>query len=203
MDGRRDGSTGGSTAGLQARDIGFRHWRGRVARAGFGPRPHENVGPRRGVFSYRGHACDSWRGDAGQRFWFKRERCFRLAGLFGGSGHRNALSGGQVARNERRGCLSRGRRLRDAFPRHGGCAESAGSTACVRSGTRTQSMNASIGFTLSHLQSMLLFALLISIAFGFLSRRRPIDRVKYIVWSLFLFLLIGVGIGWAMYPFSR
>jgi len=28
---------------------------------------------------------------------------------------------------------------------------------------------------------------LISIAFGFLSRRRPIDRVKYIVWSLFLF----------------
>jgi hypothetical protein len=45
--------------------------------------------------------------------------------------------------------------------------------------------------------------LLISITFGFLSRRRPIDRVKYIVWSLFLFLLIGVGIGWAMYPFSR
>ncbi len=64
-------------------------------------------------------------------------------------------------------------------------------------------MNASIGFTLSHLQSMLLLALLVSIAFGFLSRRRTIDRVKYIVWSLFLFLLIGVGIGWAMYPFSR
>jgi len=27
--------------------------------------------------------------------------------------------------------------------------------------------------------------------------------VKYIVWSLFLFLLIVVGIRWAMYPFSR
>ena len=64
-------------------------------------------------------------------------------------------------------------------------------------------MNFGIGFKLSHLQSMMLFALLISIAYGFLSRRRPIDRVKYIVWSLFLFLLIGVGIGWAMYPFSR
>jgi hypothetical protein len=64
-------------------------------------------------------------------------------------------------------------------------------------------MNAGIGFKLSHLQSMLLFALLISMAFGFLSRRRPIDRVKYILWSLFLFLLTGVGIGWAMYPFSR
>ncbi len=64
-------------------------------------------------------------------------------------------------------------------------------------------MNTGMAFKLSHLQSMLLFAVLISVAFGFLSRRRLIDRVKYMVWSLFLFLLIGVGIGWAMYPFSR
>ncbi len=64
-------------------------------------------------------------------------------------------------------------------------------------------MNVEMGFKLSHLQSMLLFAVVISVAFGFLSRRRPIDRVKYIVWSLLLFILIGVGIGWAMYPFSH
>jgi len=50
---------------------------------------------------------------------------------------------------------------------------------------------------------MVLFALLISIVFGFLSRRRTSERIKYILWSLILFLLIGVGIGWAMYPFSR
>lgn len=50
---------------------------------------------------------------------------------------------------------------------------------------------------------MLLFALVISMAFGFLSRRRPIDRLKYMLWSLFLFLLVGIGIGWAMYPISR
>ncbi len=62
---------------------------------------------------------------------------------------------------------------------------------------------AGIGFRLTHFQSMTLFALLISIAFGFLSRRRTKDRLKYIIWSLFLFLLIGVGIGWAMYPFSK
>jgi cytochrome bd-type quinol oxidase subunit 2 len=62
---------------------------------------------------------------------------------------------------------------------------------------------AAIGFQLTHFQSMTLFALLISVAFGFLSRRRTSERVKYIVWSLILFLLIGVGIGWAMYPFSR
>jgi hypothetical protein len=64
-------------------------------------------------------------------------------------------------------------------------------------------MNTAISFKLSHLQAMLLFALVISVAFGFLGRRRPADRVKYNAWSLFLLLLIGVGIGWAMYPFSR
>lgn len=58
-------------------------------------------------------------------------------------------------------------------------------------------------FHLTHFQAMVLFALLISIAFGFLSRRKTKERVKYIIWSLLLFLLIGVGIGWAMYPFSR
>jgi len=56
---------------------------------------------------------------------------------------------------------------------------------------------------LTHLQAMLLFALAISAAFGVLSRRRPLDRLKYMLWSLFLFLLVGIGIGWAMYPFSR
>lgn len=64
-------------------------------------------------------------------------------------------------------------------------------------------MSEYMGFKLSHFSAMLLFALAISVAFGFLSRRRALERIKYIVWSLILFLLIGVGIGWAMYPFSR
>ena len=63
-------------------------------------------------------------------------------------------------------------------------------------------MNAA-GVHLSHFPAMLIFALLISISFGFLSRRRPLDRLKYILWSLFLFLFIGITIAWAMYPFSR
>jgi NhaP-type Na+/H+ or K+/H+ antiporter len=58
------------------------------------------------------------------------------------------------------------------------------------------------GIRLSHIQAMLLFALVISVAFGFLSRRPP-DRLRYILWSFALFVLIGLGIGWAMYPFSR
>ena len=68
---------------------------------------------------------------------------------------------------------------------------------------RAEGLSAAMSLHLSHFQAMLLFALAISVAFGFLSRRPPLERVKYIIWSLFLFLLIGVGIGWAMYPFSR
>jgi hypothetical protein len=59
------------------------------------------------------------------------------------------------------------------------------------------------GVPLTHFQALLFFALTISVAFGFLGRRRPQDRWKYILWSLFLFLAVGVGIGWAMFPFSR
>lgn len=56
---------------------------------------------------------------------------------------------------------------------------------------------------LTHLQSLLLFALIISLAFGTLGRRRPAERIKYAAWSFFLFVLVAVLIGWAMYPFSR
>jgi NhaP-type Na+/H+ or K+/H+ antiporter len=56
---------------------------------------------------------------------------------------------------------------------------------------------------LTHFQAFLFFAVVISLAFGFLGRRQPKDRVKYILWSLLLFLLVGIGIGWAMLPFSR
>ena len=56
---------------------------------------------------------------------------------------------------------------------------------------------------LSHFQAMILFALMVSIAFGFLSRRPMRERAKYIGWSFLLFALIGIGIGWVMYPFSR
>ena len=64
-------------------------------------------------------------------------------------------------------------------------------------------MNPVAGLSLTHIQAFLLFAAVISIAFGFLGRRRPNDRIRYILWSFFLFLIVGLGIGWAMYPFSR
>ena len=60
-----------------------------------------------------------------------------------------------------------------------------------------------IAVKLTHLQALVIFALVISVAFGFLGRRNPKERIKYILWTLLLFLLVGVGIGWAMYPFSH
>ncbi len=64
-------------------------------------------------------------------------------------------------------------------------------------------MTGAILMKLSHLQAMLFFAVIISVAFGTLGRRKTEDRVKYALWTLLLFLLFGVGIGWAMYPFSH
>jgi cytochrome bd-type quinol oxidase subunit 2 len=64
-------------------------------------------------------------------------------------------------------------------------------------------MNVSIGSSFTHIQAFVFFAAVISVAFGFLGRRQPKERIKYILWSFLLFLLVGIGIGWAMYPFSR
>ena len=47
------------------------------------------------------------------------------------------------------------------------------------------------------------FALTVSVTFAFLSKRGAIERVKYIAWAFLAFLLVAVGIGWLMYPFSR
>lgn len=56
---------------------------------------------------------------------------------------------------------------------------------------------------MSHLSIMALFALLISVALGCLTQRTAKGRIKYALWSFVLFLVVGVGIAWLMYPFSR
>ena len=56
---------------------------------------------------------------------------------------------------------------------------------------------------LSHFWAMILFALFVSMALGCLTRRTVPERIKYAAWSFLLFLLIGVGAAWLMYPFSR
>jgi hypothetical protein len=56
---------------------------------------------------------------------------------------------------------------------------------------------------LSHFQSLLLFAIIISLAFGTLGRRDPFERLKYAAWSFGMFVLVAIALGWLMYPFSR
>jgi len=47
------------------------------------------------------------------------------------------------------------------------------------------------------------FALVVSATFAFLSKRGAMERAKYFAWAFLAFLLVAIGIGWVMYPFSR
>jgi hypothetical protein len=55
----------------------------------------------------------------------------------------------------------------------------------------------------NHFQFMVIFALAVSVAFAFLSKQTTIERVRYFVWAFLAFLVVAIGIGWLMYPFSR
>jgi hypothetical protein len=56
---------------------------------------------------------------------------------------------------------------------------------------------------LSHFGAMLLFALLVSLVLACLTQRSSSGGVKYALWSFALFVLVGVGVAWLMYPMSR
>jgi heme A synthase len=56
---------------------------------------------------------------------------------------------------------------------------------------------------LNHFQTMVVFALAVSLAFAFLSKQTMNERVRYLVWAFLAFLVVAIGIGWLMYPFSR
>jgi hypothetical protein len=57
---------------------------------------------------------------------------------------------------------------------------------------------------IGHFSSMVLFALFVSLALAcVVPKRSAVERLKYAAWSFFLFLAIGVGIAWLMYPLSR
>jgi len=56
---------------------------------------------------------------------------------------------------------------------------------------------------LTHFQALTFFALVVSVTFAFLSKSETLERAKYVLWAFLAFLLVAVGIGWLMYPFSR
>jgi hypothetical protein len=55
----------------------------------------------------------------------------------------------------------------------------------------------------THFGSLLFFALVVSLTFAFLSKRDSIERAQYTLWAFLAFLLVAIGIGWLMYPFSQ
>ena len=60
-----------------------------------------------------------------------------------------------------------------------------------------------IFWRINHFAAMVLFAALLATAFAALGQRDGLQRLRYAIWSFALFILIGVGIAWLMYPFSR
>jgi hypothetical protein len=57
--------------------------------------------------------------------------------------------------------------------------------------------------SLTHFGALLFFALVVSLTFAFLTKRGAPERMKYALWSFLAFLLVAIGIGWLMYPFSQ
>jgi len=55
----------------------------------------------------------------------------------------------------------------------------------------------------THFDALLLFAVVISIAFAFLTKQTARDRLKYALWAFLGFVLVAVTLGWIMYPFPR
>lgn len=56
---------------------------------------------------------------------------------------------------------------------------------------------------LSHFQAMTLFAFFTSVVFAFLSKNAWRERTRYFLYSFFLFMVVGMGLGWLMFPFPR
>lgn len=56
---------------------------------------------------------------------------------------------------------------------------------------------------INHFETMVIFALAVSLAFAFLSKNSTHERVRYAVWAFVAFMIVAIGIGWLMYPFSR
>ena len=56
---------------------------------------------------------------------------------------------------------------------------------------------------LTHFQAMTLFSFFTSLVFAFLTKQSGRERAKYFLWVFSLFMLVGLGLGWLMYPFPR
>jgi hypothetical protein len=56
---------------------------------------------------------------------------------------------------------------------------------------------------LEHFPAMVGFAALVSAALGCIGRNSTNGRIKYAILSFLLFLVVGIGLAWLMFPFSK
>jgi cytochrome bd-type quinol oxidase subunit 2 len=56
---------------------------------------------------------------------------------------------------------------------------------------------------LTHFETLTLFSVVVSLIFAFQSKDGARDRLTSFLWTLAMFLVAAVGIGWLMFPFSR
>jgi len=56
---------------------------------------------------------------------------------------------------------------------------------------------------LTHFGALVFFAIVVSISFAFLSKRTNVERANYTLLAFLAFMLVAIGIGWLMLPFSR
>jgi hypothetical protein len=56
---------------------------------------------------------------------------------------------------------------------------------------------------LEHFPAMVAFAALVSAALGCVGRNSTTGRIKYAILSFLLFLAVGIGLAWLMFPFSK
>lgn len=56
---------------------------------------------------------------------------------------------------------------------------------------------------LSHFAGMVLFALLVSVAFASLGQRTAAARVRHAAWCFLLFMAVATSVAWLLFPLSR
>jgi len=56
---------------------------------------------------------------------------------------------------------------------------------------------------LTHFDALIFFAAVVSVTFAFLSKPTNVERLKYSLLAFLAFLIVAIGIGWLMYPFSK
>jgi hypothetical protein len=54
--------------------------------------------------------------------------------------------------------------------------------------------------TLSHIEALVAFALIVSTVFALITKNEPREQLRYGVFVFLSFLAVAIAVGWIMYP---